>query len=65
MKMLSCKEAGKILKVHHSRIRQFIAEGRLPAMKISGVWIIPLENLDFVRDRKPGRPRKDSAKVIK
>ena len=63
--MLSCKDAAKILGVHHSRIRQFISEGRLPAKKIGNQWIIFDEDLDFVAVRKTGRPRKDSAKVIK
>ena len=54
--MLSCKDAGKKLGIHHSRIRQFIREGRLPAKKIGNQWIIFEESLHLVRDRKTGRP---------
>jgi len=58
MKMLSCKQAGKELGVHHSRIRQLIKVGRLPAQKVGRDWVILEPDLDLVRVRKPGRPKK-------
>ncbi len=63
--MISAKQAAQKLGVHHSRVRVLIREGRLPAQKIGGAWIIFEEDLEFVKDRKPGRPRKDSGRIIK
>ena len=58
MKMLSAKQAGKLLDVHHTRVKVLIREGRLPAQKIGGTWIIKEKDLEKVKNRKPGRPRK-------
>jgi excisionase family DNA binding protein len=58
MKMLTTKQAAEILKVHHSRVRILIREGRLPAQKIGRDWIIMEPDLEKVKDRKPGRPKK-------
>jgi len=57
MKMLTTKQAAKILKVNDSRIRQFILAGRLPAKKLGHMWIIKENDLEKVADRKPGRPK--------
>jgi len=58
MKLLSANDAAKILGVHHSRVRVLIREGRLPAQKVGRTWIILEKDLEKVKDRKPGRPRK-------
>ncbi len=58
MKLLSAKQAAEILGVHHSRVRVLIKEKRLPAQKIGGAWIIKEKDLEKVKDRKPGRPKK-------
>ena len=58
MKLLSAKQAAEILGVHHSRVRVLINEKRLSAQKIGGAWIIKEEDLEKVKDRKPGRPKK-------
>ena len=58
MKMLTAKQAAEILGVHHSRVRVLIREGRLPARKIGRDWIIIESDLEFVKVRKPGRPKK-------
>ena len=58
MKLLSAKQAAEILGVHHSRVRVLIKEKRLPAQKIGGAWIIKEKDLELVKDRKPGRPKK-------
>jgi len=65
MKLLTAKQAGKILKVHHSRVRVLIREGRLPAEKMAGVYIIKEKDLEFVKDRKPGRPKTKGVTVSK
>ena len=58
MKLISAKQAAEILGVHHSRVRVLIKEKRLPAQKIGGAWIIKEKDLEKVKDRKPGRPKK-------
>ena len=57
-KFINCKQAAKILKVHHSRVRVLIREGRLPAQKVGGTWIIDPKDLKYVEHRIPGRPKK-------
>ncbi len=56
-KLLTAKQAGKILGVNASRIRQFILEGRLPATKFANAWMIKEQDLKKVQERKPGRPK--------
>ena len=58
MKMLTVKQAAEILGVHHSRVRVLIRGGRLPAQKVGRDWIILEPDLEFVKERKPGRPAK-------
>jgi len=59
--LLSTEEAAERLGVAGSRIRQLIAEGRLPAKKIGGGYVILSKDLDLVKNRKPGRPKKKAA----
>ena len=51
-------EAAKKLGVSGRRIRQFISEGRLNAMKVGKQYIISIEALGAFKDkpRKIGRP---------
>jgi excisionase family DNA binding protein len=58
MKIISTTEAARRLNVSPSRIRAMISSGRLKAMKVGKVWLIDPKNLDAVKDRKVGRPRK-------
>jgi excisionase family DNA binding protein len=58
MKLLTAKQAAKILGVDDSRVRVLIREGRLPAQKIGRDWIIMEPDLELVKDRRPGRPQK-------
>ena len=58
MKIISTTEAARRLNVSPSRIRAMIGSGRLKAMKVGKVWLIDPKNLDAVKDRKVGRPRK-------
>ena len=53
---LTTEQAGEILGVNASRVRQLIGAGRLKAEKFGHVWLILPRALDAVRDRKPGRP---------
>jgi excisionase family DNA binding protein len=58
MKMLTANEAAKILKVSARRVRALIKADRLPAQKIGRDWVILEPDLELVRVRKPGRPKK-------
>ena len=55
--LLTTQQASKILGVNPSRIRQFILEGRLPAIKLGRDWIISKDDLGKVANRKIGRPK--------
>lgn len=57
-KWLTTKEAAEKLEVSDSRIRQLIAEGRLPAQKFGHVNMIDEKDLELVRNTKRGRPPK-------
>ena len=58
VKLISTAEAAKRLNVTPSRVRAMIARGRLRAMRIGIMWLIDPKDLDAVKDRKVGRPRK-------
>ena len=59
-KLLTTKKAAKRLNVSERRIRQFIAQGRLPAIKFGRDWVISKDDLSKVANRKSGRPKKNS-----
>jgi len=59
-KLLTTKKAAKKLNVSERRIRQFIAAGRLPAIKFGRDWVISKDDLSKVANRKNGRPKKNS-----
>ena len=56
--MLTTAQAAAILQVSRSRILKLIDAKRLPAEKIGRDWLIRLEDLELVKVRRPGRPRK-------
>src|SRR5262245_28055747 len=56
MAFLSTKQAGEILGVDASRIRQMILREQLPAQKMGRDWFVEEKDLALVADRKPGRP---------
>ena len=58
MKLISAAEAAKRLNVTSSRVRKMIASGHLKATKVGIMWLIDPKDLDAVKDRKVGRPRK-------
>jgi excisionase family DNA binding protein len=58
MKIISTTEAARRLNVSPSRIRAMIGSGRLKAIKVGKVWLIDPKDLDAVKERKVGRPRK-------
>jgi len=58
MKLISAAEAANRLNVTSSRVRKMIASGRLKATKVGNMWLIDPKDLDAVKNRKVGRPRK-------
>lgn len=65
---LTTRETAEILGISDARIRQLIYAGRLPSQKIGQMNLIKKSDLELVRIRKSGRPKKDNsikAKEIK
>jgi excisionase family DNA binding protein len=58
MKIIGTAEAARRLNVTQSRVRVLIDSGRLKAMKVGREWLIDPKDLEAVKDRKVGRPRK-------
>jgi excisionase family DNA binding protein len=58
MKIISTAEAAKRLGVTPDRVRKMIEAKRLKATKFGNVWMIDPKDLDALKDRKVGRPRK-------
>ena len=58
MKIIGTIEAGRRLGTSAARVRALIESGRLKAIKVGGAWLIDPKDLDAVKDRKAGRPRK-------
>jgi excisionase family DNA binding protein len=58
MNLISVTEAAKRLNVTPTRVRAMINSGRLKATKVGNMWVIDPKDLDAVKDRKVGRPRK-------
>jgi excisionase family DNA binding protein len=55
---LTTKEAAEKLCVSVGRVKQFVAEKRLPAIKVGHTNLIKEEDLKLVEDRQTGRPPK-------
>ena len=60
MNYMTTSEAATEIGVHDSRIRHMIRDGKLRATKFGRDWMILYDDLDLVRDRKPGRPKKEN-----
>ena len=52
--------AAKRLGVTQDRVRALIKAGRLPAKKLGRDYFMHPDDLALVKNRKPGRPRKQS-----
>lgn len=61
MKLISAAEAAEKLGIHITRVQVLVREGRLPAQKVGGSYVINESDLKLVKDRKPGRPPKQAA----
>jgi len=58
MKLISAAEAARRLNVTPSRVRAMINSRRLKATKVGNMWVIDPKDLEAVKNRKVGRPRK-------
>ena len=58
MKIISTTEAARRLGVTANRVRAMIRAKRLKAMKVGHEWLIDPKDLEAVKERKVGRPRK-------
>ena len=58
MKTLTTPEAAERLQVTPRRVRALIEAGKLPAKQYGRDWIIRERDLQFVAERRPGRPAK-------
>ena len=58
MKIITTAEAAKRLGVTPNRVRALIEAKRLKAFKYGREWLIDPKDLEAVKDRKVGRPRK-------
>ena len=56
--LLTTAEAGRVLGVNASRVRQLILAGRLPARKLGRDLFVDERDLALVKERRPGRPKK-------
>ncbi len=61
MRYLTTTEAAEILQVIPRRVRALIESGKLPAERIGRDWAIKPEDLDGLKGRTPGRPRKEQS----
>ena len=62
MKIITTTEAAKRLGVTPTRVRALIEAKLLKAFKYGREWLIDPKDLEAVKERKVGRPRKPSAK---
>jgi excisionase family DNA binding protein len=61
IELLTTKQAGDVLGVSRARIHQFIAEGRLPAIKPGREYLVMRADLQAVVRKPVGHPRKEPA----
>lgn len=50
------EEAAEELGIKPVTVRWHISEGNVKAVKIGKAWLIPEDELNKIRDLKPGRP---------
>ena len=58
MNVIGTAVAAQRLGISPDRVRALIKAGRLPAQKFGRDYVIDPKDLALVKNRKPGRPRK-------
>jgi excisionase family DNA binding protein len=56
--LISSKEAAEKLGVSLRRVQALITSGKLPAQKIGNSYVVQEKDLNLVKERSPGRPKK-------
>ena len=56
--LLTTSQAAKKLRVSAGRVRQLVAEGRLPVVRLGRDNLVRAADLALVKERKTGRPAK-------
>lgn len=56
--VLTTKEVAEKLGITDSQVRYLILRGKLPAEKIGHIHVVKESDLELVRERKVGRPKK-------
>lgn len=56
--LLTTNEVAEIIGISDVRVRQLIYAKKLPAEKIGNTIVVKREDLNLIKDRKSGRPRK-------
>jgi excisionase family DNA binding protein len=54
--LISVAQAAQLLKISPQRIRNFIRDGRLPAMQVGRAFVLQRSDVLKVQRRGPGRP---------
>lgn len=60
--MITTSQAAAHLGITPRRVLALIKAGRLPAQKFGRDWMIDPKDLDKVKERKQGRPKKERQK---
>ena len=58
---LTPKDVAEILGVSKQRVHQMLRSGRLKAKKLGGKYFISAKDVEPLKERKVGRPRKEEA----
>lgn len=58
MDLIGTKEASERLEISQKRVQALIKNGQLPAEKVGRDWLIKESDLELVKERKVGRPKK-------
>ena len=61
MNLLTTKDVAERLGVSVRRVHALIKAGRLPAQKYGRDYLIDEKSLELVKERRIGRPRKNTA----
>jgi len=60
-KLLTLKEVCERLRLHENTVREYIKEGKIPAIKFDRVWRVDEKDLEkFIKARKHGATKKKS-----
>jgi excisionase family DNA binding protein len=59
---VSIKDAAKMLGLSYTTVHEYVIEGRIPAVRTSGMYLIAVEEVQNFKPNMSGRPRKSIPK---